>query len=869
MGGMFYECICLENLDLSKFDTKKVTYMRNMFYNCTSLTNLDVSGFNTTKVTNFDSMFYGCSNLNEIDVSGFNTSSATAINHMFYNCSKVKILDVSSFKTSKVKYMSNMFYGCSSLTNLDLSSFNTTNITNFSNMFNGCTALEKLDISGFTIGSSATVTNMLNFGTGNKIMKIVVPKSVGVALPITTGSVLYDTSTGDVKTSIATTDGGKIFAVKINLAVDADGGECDVSTVVVYYDTAIGESGMASLPTPTKTGSQFSGWRKNYFDTVDFRDSFNTLYRTGYTKFTIADNKTLAANAGIGRYDKGTYILNDGTAFGSAVRAYWKPSENLVYGKYRISYDAYCPVLTSSTTNWSTAIDILYKTTTGSYYVFNVKNKGEEPVLATTTDANGRNLRIDSTTLKHYSNEFTIDENFLGLFLALNSAYQTYFENIKLELIETADGSDYPAEAKVSSESSFNVEQSISAIWEAVPVEVTIKVRVENNVTVVGLGSGTVSYIDATGSATSLSISSATTTVKVLQGSDLSVKVTAKTDYVFVGATKEGTTPHPTEKPSDTTEFLGISEDTTINIYINLLSQNVLKYDENEKYFYFECGSAPQSYVGDELNERLRTSNDRSILGDSFGKINGFEAIDDSGELFVYSIYDSVEDSWGDYVGIKANKTQGLLLNDEWVEVVAGEEYWFNVETIRWRVSDYGVSSTDYPEGWSDYGSINYRFNAVSDKIIWANSLTSGQYDAGAGWSAKDAFGDCADNIFGNIQIVDMYGTSNVVKANIQGNAFADAGSDNVSGGASVNLVFANESTLREKFNDLRAKVTDFTAFVMGIDSNQFARYWIGDLGSKYYNVKSVGANGNIKDAWTTNILGCRLVAYFYGGSRV
>lgn len=47
MMGMFYECICLENLDLSKFDTKKVTNMRNMFYNCQKLKTLDLSSFET------------------------------------------------------------------------------------------------------------------------------------------------------------------------------------------------------------------------------------------------------------------------------------------------------------------------------------------------------------------------------------------------------------------------------------------------------------------------------------------------------------------------------------------------------------------------------------------------------------------------------------------------------------------------------------------------------------------------------------------------------------------------------------------------------------------------------------------------------
>ena len=883
MSYMFSGCSKLTSLNLSNFDTSKVTDMSCMFQQCSKLNTLNLSGFYTAKVTNMWCMFHKCLSLKYLDISNFDTSNVTNLGSMFGNCENLTNLDLSKFNTSKATNMRAMFLNCSNLINLNVSAFNTSKVTDLAYMFGSCSSLKSIDLSSFTIGASADVTNMLNFGTGNNIKKILTPKKIWKDLPITSNSVLFDTSTGSIKTSIAkTTDENKTFVVKINLTVDADGGECDASTVGVYYDAPIGESGMASLPTPTKAGAEFLGWRKNYFDTVEFMNHFNNYGDPTYRvkdeyKSTLIDYKKLKmygyylgykdayeATSSQSLYSNKTEGHADaGIVVGDSVYIYWKPTSQLIAGKYRLSYNVENLELINPDKGGHASIMPIKK---GSGRLKVVNKYGEAYISAAAcTLVSGTNTPASATS--SCSAIYEVDSNFLGFIL--QGGYSAYFENIKFELIETADGSVYPAEAKVSSESSFNVEQSISAIWEAVPVEVTIKVRVENNVSTVGLGSGTVSYIDATGRATSLSISGATTTVKVLQGSDLSVKVTAKTDYVFIGATKEGTTPHPTEKPSDTTEFLGISEDTTINIYINLLSQNILKYDEIEKYFYFECGMAPQSYVGNELNERLRASNDRSILGDSFGKINGFEAIDDSGELFAYSIYDSVEGSWGDYVGIKANKTQGLLLNDEWVEVVAGGEYWFKVETIRWRVSDYGVSSTDYPEGWSDYGSINYRFNAVSDKIIWANSLTTGQYDAGTGWSAKDSFRDCADNIFGNLQIVDMYGTSNVVKANIQGNTFADAGSDNVSGGASVNLAFANESTLREKFNDLRAKVTDFSAFVMGIDSNQFARYWIGDLGSKYYNVKSAGVNGNIKDAWTTNILGCRLVAYFYGGSRL
>ena len=54
---MFKNCNSLKNLDLSKFDTSKVTNMGYIFYMCESLTSLDLSNFDTTKVTTYTSMF--------------------------------------------------------------------------------------------------------------------------------------------------------------------------------------------------------------------------------------------------------------------------------------------------------------------------------------------------------------------------------------------------------------------------------------------------------------------------------------------------------------------------------------------------------------------------------------------------------------------------------------------------------------------------------------------------------------------------------------------------------------------------------------------------------------------------------------------
>ena len=91
MRGMFYECICLENLDLSKFDTKNVTNMRNMFYNCQKLKTLDLSSFETDMVTNMESMFYNCILLNTLKLTNkFNTQKVEDMCSMFNSCKELK-----------------------------------------------------------------------------------------------------------------------------------------------------------------------------------------------------------------------------------------------------------------------------------------------------------------------------------------------------------------------------------------------------------------------------------------------------------------------------------------------------------------------------------------------------------------------------------------------------------------------------------------------------------------------------------------------------------------------------------------------------------------------------------------------------------
>ena len=162
MYGMFYNCSNLTSLDLSGFDTSKVTDMSSMFSNCNNLTSLDLSGFDTSKVTNMANMFFTSSYTNKltsIDLSSFDTSQVTSMADMFCGCVRLVDFDLSGFDTSKVTDMSSMFSNCSNLTSLDLSGFDTSQVTNMADMFRSCRNLTSLDLSGF---DTSQVTNMLN-----------------------------------------------------------------------------------------------------------------------------------------------------------------------------------------------------------------------------------------------------------------------------------------------------------------------------------------------------------------------------------------------------------------------------------------------------------------------------------------------------------------------------------------------------------------------------------------------------------------------------------------------------------------------------------------------------------------------------------
>ena len=186
MEGLFQNCITLEYIDLSNFDTSNVTNMAFMFNHCNRLKEIKgLDKFITSKATTMEGMFQSCFKLEFIDVSSFDTSNVDIMNFMFVDCFKLKgIKGINKLNTKKVTNMTGMFENCLSLKYLNLENFDTSNVTNMSYMFNKCkklkeikgmdkfntinltttyamfqfcTEIEKIDLSGF---DTSNVTNM-------------------------------------------------------------------------------------------------------------------------------------------------------------------------------------------------------------------------------------------------------------------------------------------------------------------------------------------------------------------------------------------------------------------------------------------------------------------------------------------------------------------------------------------------------------------------------------------------------------------------------------------------------------------------------------------------------------------------------------
>jgi surface protein len=116
MEYMFSGCALVSELDVSKWNTAKVTSMEFMFNGCVGLTELDLSNWNTALVKDSEQMFAGCSNLKTISVGD--------------NWDMSQVEEVPKNGNQEKLSSDNMFYGCVALEGGAGTKYNETNPTN-------------------------------------------------------------------------------------------------------------------------------------------------------------------------------------------------------------------------------------------------------------------------------------------------------------------------------------------------------------------------------------------------------------------------------------------------------------------------------------------------------------------------------------------------------------------------------------------------------------------------------------------------------------------------------------------------------------------------------------------------------------------
>lgn len=135
MSYMFRNARGLGDITI-RFNSGFATNMSHMFENA-SFGNLNVNNLLTHNVTDMSYMFQGIKEEGkDLDLSSFDTSKVTNMKSMF-GASKFNSVNLSSFNTSNVTDMNQMFFAhyLTSTTTLDLSNFTTTNLKDADNMF--------------------------------------------------------------------------------------------------------------------------------------------------------------------------------------------------------------------------------------------------------------------------------------------------------------------------------------------------------------------------------------------------------------------------------------------------------------------------------------------------------------------------------------------------------------------------------------------------------------------------------------------------------------------------------------------------------------------------------------------------------------
>ncbi len=342
----------------------------------------------------------------------------------------------------------------------------------------------------------------------------------------------------------------------------------------VTYNSTYG-----TLPTPTRTNYTFDGWRRNVYINPD--QIFETI--TGH----FVNLRDIGVNLQEGR-------------------------------KYHLSFDLR---LTSGVAEWE-----------HDYMFVNYRTMPRLYSAGKTTLDNA------TTTWQKYESEFTFTKN--------NGTYDVLYDKdilhiyLKGELNRQIRNLVILEEVETTSTTTMDLayDHTMYAKWTPTSVTHSVNLRVISpdgkSVTETTLG-GTVKvegYQISGASSSFKTLANNQTTISasynVHQGQQFKLTATPNQGYVFAGFSTSSSASASNKMPSSSlskTATYTPTSGTSYYVYFKQVSPNQLKYDETDKYFYFEDGYYPQS---EATNQELQI-NDKSgsiISYDSHTKVISISA---------------------------------------------------------------------------------------------------------------------------------------------------------------------------------------------------------------------------------------------------
>ena len=186
MVGMFYECNSLTSINFKNFKTSSLNLMNAMFLGCNKLTSINLNSFDTSSVTQMINLFFGCSSLLSLDLKNFNTSLVNDMTSMFNSCGSLKVLNLENFDTSSVTIFHGFFKNCVSLLSLNIKSFDTSTAGNMNSMFLGCRSLISLDISHFNTSGIKTYIYDMFINSNNETIYCIDEETTPIIIELLT-----------------------------------------------------------------------------------------------------------------------------------------------------------------------------------------------------------------------------------------------------------------------------------------------------------------------------------------------------------------------------------------------------------------------------------------------------------------------------------------------------------------------------------------------------------------------------------------------------------------------------------------------------------------------------------------------------------